>query len=558
MKKRWMFLGLSFVVVLVAGLVLTFSSSKLVSFNDQVGSFALFSQSTLGSGDSYYEERCVDVSQYYALGYGNARVDAQGCQIVSKVISTTVVSEQLLDYGCETWWGNPCSRVYGANWVVQCSYSCRAYGSNGACDVCRLYSSQVDEKGGFERVLNYCVYDQNDLLVAETFAGGQSITKNSLRYPMKAFCRAHPSIVTDDALKQYIPQDLIDGKSVSISSGQTLTVFYTIENNANLPTICTPENNLALDVNNPTLCKSTLGFTYLCSEGQFDALSGTCVVQPESKTLCSQGRYDVNSGLCIFNPPLQVDCGSNNCFYSVDRQICSCSVKQEFTCDLGFTLSQPIDEVECITAKGDWLLCPECPSDKICSSDICTPRCSIGQKCVWSNPLVQDCIDANATIFRGQCVINGTTLDLCPDTTTYNSVTKLCQFTPDTIAVCDDGSQPLVNALTGKSECITTAPKFFNCADDEVLSNGFCVKQITVYVPDTKTVTIYQQIKKDCSADSDCGSTFTCNTNNGYCQTPIYYKTNYTPIYISSVIVVLGLIVTFIMLKAYKKRGRRR
>lgn len=564
MKKKFLFIGLSFVVVLVVGLVLTFSPSNVASPNDMVGSIGLFSQSTLGSsGDSYYEERCVDVSQYYALGYSNVRVDAMGCQIVSKTISTTVVAQYIVDYGCENWVVDPCGKIYGGGFRIGCVRPCSKWGSNGGCDVCSLYSSQVDEKGGFERVLNYCVYDQNDLLVAETFAGGQSITKTSLRYPMKSFCRAHPSIVTDDSLKTSvtstnIPQDLIDGKSVSISSGQTLTVFYTIENNVNLPTICTPENNLALDVNNPAVCKSTLGFTYLCSEGQFDALTGTCVVQPESKTLCSQGRYDVNSGLCIFNPPLQVDCASNNCFYSVDREICSCSVKQEFICDLGFTLSQPTNEAECITAKGDWLLCPECPVDKICSTDICTPRCSVGQKCVWSNPLVQTCLDANATIFRGQCVVNDTTYTLCPDTTTYNSVTKLCQFTPDTISVCEDGSTPITNALTGKSECITTAPKFFNCADDEVLSNGFCVKQITVYVPQTNNVTIYQQVNKNCESDSDCGSTFTCNTNNGYCQTPIYYKTNYTPIYISSAIVVLGLIITFIMLKAHKRSRRRR
>ena len=88
--------------------------------------------------------------------------------------------------------------------------------------------------------MNYCTYDQNDLLVAETFSGGKTIDKFDLRYPMKTICRGHPTIITEDNTKTSytstnVPQDLLDGKSVSISSSQTMTIFYVIENNANLP-----------------------------------------------------------------------------------------------------------------------------------------------------------------------------------------------------------------------------------------------------------------------------------------------------------------------------------
>jgi hypothetical protein len=562
-RKFTIFLLVFFVVVLVVGLAWSMAVHTLASPFTVISGRVLFSQSTLGSssGDSYYEERCIDVSQYYSQGYSNSGTDVKGCQLVSKTLHTAVMY-------CGCYCGTSpsglgrCGVPY-SNAGIICQRNLGSYytGDYSSSEIFECYIPQVDSKGGFERVLNYCTYAQNDLLVAESFAGGQSIDKFSLRYPMKSFCRGHPSIVTDDALKQSvtstnIPQDLIDGKSVSIGSGQTLTVFYIIENNANLPTICSPDSNLALDVSNPAVCKSTLGFTYLCSEGQFDALSGTCVVQPESKTLCSEGRYDVNSGLCIFNPPLQVDCGANNCFYSVDRNVCSCSVKDEFVCDLGFSLFEP-SQSECVALGGSWQSCPQCPVDKICSTDICEPRCDSGQKCVYANPLVHDCEKANASIIKGQCIIDGRTLTLCPPSTTYNSDTELCQFTPDVVQVCPNGSSIVKNSLTQVDECIANPVSFIDCGNDEVFSNGKCLKQITVYVPQNDSVIIYQQINRNCRSDSDCNTSstlgLTCNKANGYCQSPIYYKTNYTPVYIS--VGVAGLSLMFIF---RKKKGKRK
>lgn len=553
-----------FFIVLAVGLAWTMTTHTLASPSMVSNSF--FSQDTLGSssGDSFYDERCIDVTQYYSQGYSNLRLDSHGCQIVGIATWVHTITANYYPQTNDAGRTARCGGLGGYSIVGGCCHTTlqlNTYPISGHCgDTCLDcgYNTFV-EHGGFERVLNYCTYDQNDLLVAETFAGGQTITKMSLRYPMKSFCRAHPSIITDDVLKQSItstniPQTLIDGGSVSIASSQTLTIFYTIENNVNLPTICSSTNNLALDVNNTAVCKSTLGFTYLCSEGQFDALSGTCVVQPESKTLCSQGRYEVGLSMCIYNPPLQVDCGSNNCFYSVDRDICSCSVKDEFVCGLGFELYQPTQS-EC---TGDWELCPQCPIDKVCSTDICIPRCSVGIKCVWANPLVTNCQDANATIRGGECVVNGTTIILCPDTTTYNSKTELCEFNPATVTVCPTGSSKVANTLTGALECVADPTAFHDCPADEIFSNGRCVKQITVYVPQDNNITIYKELNKGCLSDSDCqkiDSLFKCNTANGVCQTPIYYKTNYVPIYIAVGIVVVGLGLLLIFGK--KKRRRK-
>jgi hypothetical protein len=157
-------------------------------------------------------------------------------------------------------------------------------------------------------------------------------------------------------------------------------------------------------------------------------------------------------------------------------------------------------------------------------------------------------------------VIDGTTLDLCPEDTTYNSKTQLCQFTPDVVNVCDDGSQPITNALTGKSECISTNITFHDCAIDEILSNGYCVKQIIVYIPSDNNMTIYKEIYKSCTDDSICKSidaSLVCNKVNGVCQSPIYFGTNYTPIVIAGVIFVTGIVLLIVFSKRIFARRRK-
>jgi hypothetical protein len=167
-------------------------------------------------------------------------------------------------------------------------------------------------------------------------------------------------------------------------------------------------------------------------------------------------------------------------------------------------------------------------------------------------------LDANATIRNGKCTINGTTIIICPTGSTYNANTELCEFAPNVVSVCPEGSSIVKNSITGVDECIATAPVFHDCGADELLSNGRCVKQITVYVPVENNITIYKEVNKGCTADSDCekiDASFKCNVANGVCQTPIYYKTNYTPIYIAGGIVVAGGILLFLF---RKRRGRRR
>jgi len=453
------------------------------------------------SGNAYYEERCVDVTQYLTQGYTASGTDAFGCAIAVKIQITNILPmfkycdiHNSMDYA----FGFPddlraVCKAMGARTTK--FINCRQYGapssypSSYTSPYCEL-TQVVDTKGGMERVLNYCTFAQNDLLVGESFAGGQTINKFSLRYPIKSFCRAHPTIITHDATKTSetstnVPEQLLNGSSVTISSGDTMTIFYVIENNYQLPTICDSNNNLALDVNSNLsigTCKSTLGFAYICSQGQYDALRGVCVVQPQSQTICAQGVYDVLSGMCIYNPPINVDCGSNSCFYSVDRNICSCYTQNEFVCPTGFTLKQPT-QTQCTQIGGTWQICPQCPIDKICPSEICSPQCSIGQKCTWDSPLITDCQHANATIINNQCHINGITVTVCPTGTTYNGNLDRCISTPATVDKCSDGSTPTINNITGAKECIKLVPTITLCN-----TNGAVIVDNKCYINGTQTI----------------------------------------------------------------------
>lgn len=412
------------------------------------------------SGDSFYDEKCQDISLFYAKGYVNTVKDSQGCQVAcvnSPGARAGVIYQK--DYPGTSDWSSRCASSWAGSY---------ASGSEGLYTVCS-YPVKTCE-GGMVRVLNTCSADAGDLLVAESFSGAKSITKSSLRYPIKSFCRAHPSIVTDGTQSissTNIPQDLIDGKSVSISSSQTVTVFYYIDGSYNLPHLCSSADNLALDVTTNNTCKSTLGFTYLCSEGVFDAKSGSCVVQPGINQVCAKGRYDVASQQCIYNPPLQVSCPSG---YTFDAQVDSCyRVAQSFdTCQLPYVLFSPL-EADC---KGVWEVCPQCPVDKICDKSICQPRCSVGVECRYSPPTVLECTSGVPS--NGVCQVNGSTIYVCPSGSKWSADSEACIITPNTISACPDGSS-VVNG-----QCVADATGYKVCPSSQVLNGGVCTDMVTL------------------------------------------------------------------------------
>lgn len=521
------------------------------------------------NGDAYYEERCIDVKTYLSQGYVFLRNDSKGCPIVGSEI---VLASQNIGRTSHCKSGvrtnrNFCAEAMGTAWAnVGCAYNCGKRCGWGDT-ICSLKG--YEEKGGSERVQNTCDYKANQLLAGETFNAGTTITKTSTRYPIAGFCRAHPAVITDGALKQSttstnVQQDLLDGKSVTVGAGQTLTLFYIIDNNANLPTICDSTKSLALDVNsNTTVCKSTLGFTYLCSAGVFDALSGTCVVQPTSATICEKGRYDVEQDKCVYNPPIQYDCGSDSAVYEVDRNVCVEYVKEAISCNQDYTLYKP-NQAECESSAlgGVWQTCPQCPADKVCPTSICEARCSVGVTCIAPTSAISACYANNGTIStKGTCkiTVEGITssYSVCGNGEKFNALKKQCEAPTTVDKICLDGSTPTRNEITQALECVVNVEKFKDCPTSQVYNQeqDRCVDKIQVYDSARDDTVLYSETRNGCSTSLQCSSGQVCNTDLNICQVPVGQNRDYVKLFIYVVVIIVVAGIIKYMYK--KKRGKK-
>lgn len=417
------------------------------------------------SGDSYIDEKCIDVTQYYSQGYSDFGFDANNCKLVSKEYAVT---SQIIRIDCDNRLGNTyCKDMLGSDaWSRDgCG---KIPGNTLSWTKCSIFADDI--KGGLERVTNYCNVTAGNILVAESFAGPRTITKNDLRYPITAFCRAHPSIVTDVSIGQSvtstdIPQTLINGGSVSITSSQSLTVFYYINNLYNLPNICSSGSYEALDVSTGNTCKSTLGFTYLCSEGVWDAKTGACVVVKTEAFCPSNSRLVIDSDgveTCIYNPPLVVDC-PDGYSYDLSKDSCYRVPLSVNVCNAPYTLFEP-SILEC---EGVWELCPQCPADKVCSQSICIPQCSVGIECRFTPEISIICPNGSVNS-NGKCLVDGITVSVCPIGDDWDSTNNVCVHTPDVVDTCPNG----VNPINGV--CYQGVDGYIDCPVNQYFSSGEC------------------------------------------------------------------------------------
>lgn len=198
-----------------------------------------------------------------------------------------------------------------------------------------------------------CELAPGELLAVESFAGPKTLTVESFRYPVSHFCIDHEVVRTgpggsDETAEPYL--DWIAGKSVSIPEDQTWSVYYIFDNSQNLvPTMCNLDQVYNLQTEG---CTDITGVVQVCSEGIWDAVSGTCAVTigatevceaggvwnednrrcevtlpssgvcpenttlnagvceyvPETVSICENGRFDVELLKCVFNPPIQEVC----------------------------------------------------------------------------------------------------------------------------------------------------------------------------------------------------------------------------------------------------------
>lgn len=380
--------GFIFIVLIILGL------SLFVFLNHSSNSFNIdFLASTLGPHD-WVEYRCEDVNDWKSQGYSFSEYDIHGCEIVFKSIPTSTgiyIDWCVCNNYCSS--GNdPCAQQFGGGYQGRCTGS----GQQAECMIL-----VPDYQGGYTQVVNTCEFADTDLLAVQGFIGPQIIDLNSFQYPVKGFCDAHPAIITDGVTRETetsntIYDDLINGGSVTITESQTITFFYVLENNYQLPTFC--EDDQALNVDTEQ-CIPAFGTILTCPEGFYDPGLGICAVTPGIDRFCDPTKYglpeDTNMRLvehtyinefgiekknytCEYTPSLNPICPENS-YYIIDRQQCVEVPQTEFICDEGLDLYEP-DVNTCLGQGFRWLDCPSCPEGQSCVS--CDDaRCESGQRC---------------------------------------------------------------------------------------------------------------------------------------------------------------------------------
>ena len=96
-----------------------------------------------------------------------------------------------------------------------------------------------------------CPLPEGFVLATETFKSGSTFSTDVLRYPPSYFCKRHPILVTkksDSSTKNCPGQScrlgfdpykrLVSGGSIQVGNDETMTVFYVISANENLPIVC--------------------------------------------------------------------------------------------------------------------------------------------------------------------------------------------------------------------------------------------------------------------------------------------------------------------------------
>jgi hypothetical protein len=425
---------------------------------------------TLGPED-WVEYRCEDVTPYLEDGYTFHSYDEHGCEIVAKNIEQTTSFQTPL-YSCSCYPGcnsgpDDCSRNYEG------LHECGGCLSGYKRQCCSYYQ---DFKGGYKMIINTCEYGPNDLLLVEGKIGPVTFDINDLQYPVKGFCKAHPAIITHEEdrtthTSTTVYDDLLTEEPVSVADGDTLTLFYVIENNFQLPTVCQENDGLALNPETEQ-CVPSFGIVYDCTEGFFDPTLGLCVISPGIDYFCNpedfglpedatmrrvEHTYLLENGseaynyTCEYTPPINYDCPDNS-YYRIDNGTCVEVPDTLFECPDDAELHM-LTLQECLDSGYRWLDCPGCPEGVQCTS--CgTPRCEYGNYCEVE-PTVT--IEPNVSLS-------------CPEDYSYSSELDMCIITPTSRIICLKGE------LVGGECVVEVANVTVKCPDGLTPVGGACVE----------------------------------------------------------------------------------
>lgn len=571
MKKRYAFSIIFFLlVVCIAFFYVWLSADKIVAYNafKTAGGFLSFSAVGATNWNQYVEGRCIDTTQYLSQGYSFSRVDSANCTIVKKAVLVASVDIGRTSH-CKSGVStnrNFCTESLGSAWSsYDCNYNCGKRCSWGNT-ICQQFKDE--EKGGWENVISTCAIDTGDVIVAESFTGGSSLTKFTTRYPPKAFCYSLPAILTTpgevrNTNSLYV--DIQDAKTITVPSDSVLTIFYATELNSYLPTTCDPAKGLAVNVNTGR-CVPTSAFAYICN-GNLNPTTGECITQDQSACEKNGGFYNTLTGICSVVAPKNVACVDENgsilldAFYSIDRNSCVRYTQDVFKCDDGYKFIQPESESQCSSVGGVWEACPQCASDKVCSSTVCQPRCSKGLVCVSETTECDGKIND-----KGQCVIEiGTVVDnvcddydgrivdgvcytftpICNGDEIWNKAEKRCEKDATKSVVCPDGSAPVNGLLSGTTECLDSQALSYvkTCSDPKQIysfEQNDCVDAIKTYDPVTQEFFDFKASYTGCFTDSSCGEGNSCQ--DGICYSSKFVKDNSAYLWVAIGVLVILLL----------------
>ncbi len=310
----------------------------------------------------------------------------------------------------------------------------------------------------------------NQLVVMESFSGGSTISKTSTRYPVILWGgEILPAIVIDASDNSVSTSeaiyDQLEAGTIQVPYNQVYSLFYVIENNYQLPTICN-----VVDVDTGLCAQVNPGIVTACSEGQFDPSLGLCVVQPESIAICPAGGYfDVVQAVCIFHPPLQAVCEQG--IYNVNTEMCEYYPDEEYVCDYGFVYNSNIGK--CVAYPLHQINCPggyayDAVIDKCVRYPVEQIICPTGttynfntDRCEYTPPSAYVCqIGFTYNSFTGKCELRPAEQIIC-GVGTYNEITNTCVYEPQVSAVCEIGILTAIG--NGNYACVYTPEAITNC-----------------------------------------------------------------------------------------------
>jgi len=445
--------------------------------------------------------------------------------------------------------------VLGFDIVFDTAFVNEPYCGNKVCDGSETWDSCIMDCGEKEIIRledQRLKLNPNELLAMESFAGGATISKTSMRYPVVQYAFLVPAIIIDAddnsiSTSTQVYTQLDDGSVLQVPQRQTYSIFYVIENNYQLPTVCD-----AVNVDTGQCATIQAGIVTVCSEGQFDPSLGLCLVQGNSKIVCDVGRLDTAQGKCIWNPPLQAVCPSGSVF-DPDDDKCYYYPDPKIVCDEGFTYEK--SSGKCIKRPSMGVDCPsgsvydptedKCfyypPSEEICGSGYDYDPES--KKCLTYPEEKINCPAGYAyDIETRKCVKYPVSIVICPDGTDFNQSSQKCEYKPPEAYVCILGYA--YNPSTQKCERLIEDTEDI-CKDSTATydpSKGLCIrnppedvvcergslskdKTMCVYTPDTKPSClrgIYDEEEDVCvytpPESNDCVSPFEYNPDSELCE----------------------------------------